>query len=148
MDSKAEAKIKATYGFKLQLKSGQNYVKEIMDGIPGIYRLSIRISELVAAYFLCFCLAEANWKVLGQRSDFDIPVVFSLVLYYCARNKVVADGFSCELPRHFPPVIEIDFGIELIPGADPNSKAPYRMSLCFELKELKEHSGDLGEWLY
>ena len=44
------------------------------------------------------------------------------------------DVFLEELPR-LPPQREIDFGIKLIPGAQPISKAPYRMTLT-ELKEL------------
>ncbi|GJV27972.1 zinc finger, CCHC-type, retrotransposon gag domain protein [Tanacetum coccineum] len=46
-----------------------------------------------------------------------------------------ADVFPDELPG-LPPAREIEFGIELIPGAEPISKAPYRMHL-FELKEFK-----------
>ncbi|GJT20970.1 putative nucleotidyltransferase, ribonuclease H [Tanacetum coccineum] len=47
-----------------------------------------------------------------------------------------ADVFPDELPG-LPPAREIEFGIELIPGAEPISKAPYRMAPV-ELKELKE----------
>ncbi|GJW88455.1 retrotransposon protein, putative, ty3-gypsy subclass [Tanacetum coccineum] len=46
------------------------------------------------------------------------------------------DVFPDELPG-LPPAREIEFGIELIPGAEPISKAPYRMAPV-ELKELKE----------
>ena len=45
------------------------------------------------------------------------------------------DVFPEELPE-LPPQREIDFGIELIPGTQPISKAPYRMAPT-ELKELK-----------
>nr|GFB41587.1 zinc finger, CCHC-type, retrotransposon Gag domain protein [Tanacetum cinerariifolium] len=47
-----------------------------------------------------------------------------------------ADIFPDEL-HGLPPAREIKFGIELIPGAEPISKAPYRMAPV-ELKELKE----------
>nr|GFD24179.1 putative reverse transcriptase domain-containing protein [Tanacetum cinerariifolium] len=46
------------------------------------------------------------------------------------------DVFPDELPR-IPPVREVEFNIELIPGAEPISKAPYRMAPV-ELKELKD----------
>nr|GFD44014.1 hypothetical protein [Tanacetum cinerariifolium] len=36
-----------------------------------------------------------------------------------------------------PPVREVEFNIEVIPGAEPISKAPYRMAPV-ELKELKD----------
>ncbi|GJV74156.1 putative reverse transcriptase domain-containing protein [Tanacetum coccineum] len=47
-----------------------------------------------------------------------------------------ADVFPDELPG-LPSAREIEFGIELNPGAEPISKAPYRMAPV-ELKELKE----------
>nr|GEZ73413.1 putative reverse transcriptase domain-containing protein [Tanacetum cinerariifolium] len=46
------------------------------------------------------------------------------------------DVFPDELPG-IPPVREVEFNIELIPGAEPISKAPYRMAPV-ELKELKD----------
>lgn len=49
----------------------------------------------------------------------------------------------CEFPNVFPdeipglpPICEIDFTIELMPGTTPISKAPYRMAPV-ELRELK-----------
>ncbi|XP_073153287.1 uncharacterized protein [Henckelia pumila] len=36
-----------------------------------------------------------------------------------------------------PPAREVEFGIELMPGTQPSSKAPYRLALT-EMKELKE----------
>nr|GFD33373.1 putative reverse transcriptase domain-containing protein [Tanacetum cinerariifolium] len=44
--------------------------------------------------------------------------------------------FPDELPG-IPPVREVEFNIELVPGAKPISKAPYRMAPV-ELKELKD----------
>ncbi|GKC02086.1 putative reverse transcriptase domain-containing protein [Tanacetum coccineum] len=41
-------------------------------------------------------------------------------------------------------IFEIEFGIELIPGAEPISKAPYRMAPV-ELKELKEQLQEMLE---
>ncbi|GJU24681.1 putative reverse transcriptase domain-containing protein [Tanacetum coccineum] len=57
-----------------------------------------------------------------------------------------ADVFLDELPR-LPPAREIEFGIELILGAEPISKAPYRMAPV-ELKELKEQLQEMLEMLY
>ena len=39
---------------------------------------------------------------------------------------------------HLPPYREIEFSIDLIPGAKPISVTPYRMALK-ELKELQTH---------
>nr|GFD40167.1 putative reverse transcriptase domain-containing protein [Tanacetum cinerariifolium] len=46
------------------------------------------------------------------------------------------DVFLDKLPG-IPPVREVELNIELIPGAEPISKAPYRMAPV-ELKELKD----------
>nr|GEX96670.1 putative reverse transcriptase domain-containing protein [Tanacetum cinerariifolium] len=53
------------------------------------------------------------------------------------------DVFPDELPM-IPPVREVEFNIELNPGAEPISKAPYRMAPV-ELKELKDHLQELLE---
>nr|GFC78411.1 DNA-binding protein HEXBP-like [Tanacetum cinerariifolium] len=47
-----------------------------------------------------------------------------------------AANTSDELPG-IPPVREVEFNIEIILGAEPISKAPYRMA-PIELKELKD----------
>ncbi|GJS15463.1 putative reverse transcriptase domain-containing protein [Tanacetum coccineum] len=56
------------------------------------------------------------------------------------------DGISFyreELPG-IPPIRDVEFNIELIPGAEPISKAPYRMA-PIELKELKDQLQELLE---
>ena len=46
------------------------------------------------------------------------------------------DVFPDELPG-LPPLREVEFSIDLVPGASPISKAPYRMAPV-ELEELKK----------
>nr|GFD61861.1 putative reverse transcriptase domain, aspartic peptidase domain protein [Tanacetum cinerariifolium] len=53
------------------------------------------------------------------------------------------DIFLDELPG-LPSDREIEFGIELIHGTEPISKASYRMAPV-ELKELKEHLQEMLE---
>ncbi|GJS63531.1 putative nucleotidyltransferase, ribonuclease H [Tanacetum coccineum] len=53
------------------------------------------------------------------------------------------DVFPEELPG-IPPIRDVEFNIELIPGAEPISKAPYRMA-PIELKELKDQLQELLE---
>ncbi|KAL9254229.1 Transposon Ty3-I Gag-Pol polyprotein-like protein [Drosera capensis] len=62
----------------------------------------------------------------------DIPVV-----------RDYPDVFPDELPGLLP-TSELDFSIELVPGAAPISKAPYRMAPA-ELKELKTQLEELLE---
>nr|GFD40797.1 putative reverse transcriptase domain, aspartic peptidase domain protein [Tanacetum cinerariifolium] len=54
-----------------------------------------------------------------------------------------SDVFPDELPG-IPPVREVKFNIELIPGSEPISKAPYRMA-PIELKELRDQLQELLE---
>ncbi|XP_073064063.1 uncharacterized protein [Primulina eburnea] len=60
----------------------------------------------------------------------DIPIVAEF-----------ADVFPDEIPG-FPPAREVEFGIELMPGISPISRAPYRMAPA-ELRELKAQLQDL-----
>ncbi|XP_073056857.1 uncharacterized protein [Primulina eburnea] len=60
----------------------------------------------------------------------DIPIVAEF-----------ADVFPDEIPG-FPPAREVEFGIELMPGTSPISRAPYRMAPA-ELRELKAQLQDL-----
>ncbi|XP_074342902.1 uncharacterized protein LOC141680626 [Apium graveolens] len=55
--------------------------------------------------------------------------------------KEYEDVFPDELPG-LPPHREVEFTIELVPGAEPISKAPYRMA-PLELQELKEQLQEL-----
>ena len=56
------------------------------------------------------------------------------------------DVFPDEIPG-LPPMREIDFTIELVPGAAPMSKTPYRMSTP-EMLELKMQLQELLEKKY
>ena len=62
----------------------------------------------------------------------DIPVV-----------REFPDVFPDEIPGT-PPLREVEFCIDLIPGAAPIFRAPYRMALA-ELKELKRQLKELLE---
>ncbi|KZV52562.1 hypothetical protein F511_26789 [Dorcoceras hygrometricum] len=106
-----------------------------------------------------------EWKFYGKGSRAKIPLVSAITmnnllqkgakgfLIYAIDTKksspnlvdipVVcefADVFPEEIPG-LPPYQEVDFSIELIPGTQPISKAPYRMA-PIELKELKDQLED------
>ena len=70
--------------------------------------------------------------VKARPSVFDIPTVSDL-----------PDVFPKELPG-LPPHREIEFAIDVVPGATPTSITPYRMS-PLELKELKLQLQELLE---
>jgi hypothetical protein len=56
------------------------------------------------------------------------------------------DVFPEELPG-MPPDREVEFVMDLLPGTDPISKRPYKMSVE-ELKELKKQLTELQEARY
>ncbi|KAL9249412.1 Transposon Ty3-G Gag-Pol polyprotein-like protein [Drosera capensis] len=78
--------------------------------------------------FLC----SLESTVQHELSVDDIPVV-----------RDYPDIFPDELPG-LPPTRELNFSIEVVPGAAPISKAPYRMAPA-ELKELKSQLEELLE---
>nr|GEY04850.1 retrotransposon protein, putative, Ty3-gypsy subclass [Tanacetum cinerariifolium] len=77
-------------------------------------------------------LATIHDTTSDVPSIHDQPIVFEF-----------PDVFPDELPG-IPSVREVEFNIELIPGSEPISKAPYRMDLI-ELKELKDQLQELLE---
>ena len=63
------------------------------------------------------------------------------------QNQPIVSEFADVFPEELlgiPPTHEVEFGIELTPGAQPISKAPYRMAPV-ELKELKDQLQELME---
>ncbi|KAF5823288.1 putative nucleotidyltransferase, Ribonuclease H [Helianthus annuus] len=72
----------------------------------------------------------ANEPERESRKIEDVPVV-----------RDFGDVFPEELPG-IPPEREVEFGIELIPGAKPVAKAPYRLAPS-ELQELMSQIQDL-----
>nr|GFD15230.1 putative reverse transcriptase domain, aspartic peptidase domain protein [Tanacetum cinerariifolium] len=77
-------------------------------------------------------LATIHDTTLDVPSIHDQPIVSEF-----------PDVFPDELPG-IPPVCEVEFNIKLIPGAEPISKAHYRMAQI-ELKELKDQLQELLE---
>ncbi|XP_035845756.1 uncharacterized protein LOC118492085 [Helianthus annuus] len=72
----------------------------------------------------------ANEPERESRKIEDVPVV-----------RDFGDVFPKDLPG-IPPEQEVEFGIELIPGAKPVAKAPYRLAPS-ELQELMSQIQDL-----
>ncbi|GJS32742.1 putative reverse transcriptase domain-containing protein, partial [Tanacetum coccineum] len=84
--------------------------------------------------------------------EFIYPPIFGFL-----RRTIYEDHFALKAPDCFefqdvfpeelpgiPPIRDVEFNIELIPGAEPISKAPYRMA-PIELKELKDQLQELLE---
>ena len=82
--------------------------------------------------FLAYLVSLTTGESSDPRVPYDVPVVSEFV-----------DVFPDELSG-LPPHREVEFGIDLVPGATPISKAPYRLSPT-ELKELKQQLQELTE---
>nr|GFD40872.1 putative reverse transcriptase domain-containing protein [Tanacetum cinerariifolium] len=78
------------------------------------------------------------YRNLPLQFDDKIRAINAFPLDMCEFDIILEfpDVFPDELPG-IPPVREVEFNIELLPGAEPISKAPYRMAPV-ELKELKD----------
>nr|GEW95586.1 putative reverse transcriptase domain, aspartic peptidase domain protein [Tanacetum cinerariifolium] len=87
-------------------------------------------------------LGSGNALNLPLQFDGKIRAINALPLDMCEFD-IILDVFPDELPG-IPPVREVEFNIELIPGSKPISKAPYCMALI-ELKELKDQLQELLE---
>ncbi|XP_075486195.1 uncharacterized protein LOC142525792 [Primulina tabacum] len=77
-----------------------------------------------------------KWNFYGRGSQAKIPLVSAIEM-----NRLLESGHEEEIPG-FPPEREVEFSIELMPGTEPISRAPYRLAPV-ELKELKEQLKDL-----
>nr|GFC06861.1 putative reverse transcriptase domain, aspartic peptidase domain protein [Tanacetum cinerariifolium] len=77
----------------------------------------------------------------GPSEGYSYPVCTTSGRRHQGECRRAADVFPDEL-LGTPPVREVEFYIELIPRAEPISKAPYRMAPV-ELKELKDQLQEL-----
>ncbi|KAG8491018.1 hypothetical protein CXB51_014151 [Gossypium anomalum] len=101
-----------------------------LNGLPAIMS-----SMLAQKYVRKGCEAYLAYVLDNKESEKKLESVPVICEY--------SDVFPEELPG-LPPVQEVEFGIELVPGATPISIAPYRMALT-ELKELKTQLQELTD---
>ncbi|KAL0534457.1 hypothetical protein IC582_028748 [Cucumis melo] len=90
------------------------------------------LPQVIPAIRASKLLSQGTWGILASVVD-TREVDVSLPSEPVVRDY--ADVFPEELPG-LPPHREVEFAIELEPGAVPISRAPYRMALA-EFKELK-----------
>nr|GFB43753.1 putative reverse transcriptase domain-containing protein [Tanacetum cinerariifolium] len=96
--------------------------------------------QIISALQACTLLSHGCEGFLAAIHDTtsDVPSIHDQPIV-----SEFPDVFPDELPG-IPPIREVEFSIELIPGAEPISKAPYRMA-PIELKELKDQLQELLE---
>ena len=97
--------------------------------LPTSTMIAMRASKMLRKSYQGYLAYAIEVRDSSSRLE-DIPVV-----------REFSEVFPEDLPG-IPPDREIDFHIELAPGTDPISKAPYRMAPS-ELKELKVQMEEL-----
>ena len=102
-----------------------------VKGIPRkttIRQISaLRLKKVVRKGCKAFAVKVTNEENTNNEDKLKLEYILILREY--------SDVFLEEIPG-LPPKWELDFTIELVPGAVPSSKAPYRMNIL-ELNELK-----------
>lgn len=99
------------------------------DNLSSCLILALTAEKLLRKNCQAFLAHVVNTKV-GKLSISDIPVV-----------EEFSDVFPDDIPS-LPPMREIDFTIDLLPGTTPISQTPYQMAPA-ELQELKTQLQEL-----
>nr|GEX13577.1 uncharacterized protein [Tanacetum cinerariifolium] len=91
--------------------------------------------------------ADGSLEVMRRGLDIVMQELYDHIVEIPVHRVRVIEKFPDVFPDELlgiPPVREVEFNIELIPRAEPISKAPYRM-VPVELKELKDQLQELLE---
>src|SRR5262249_52365792 len=120
--------------------------RRVIFRTPGEEELVFQCPRTRSSRVLISCLKA--YKMIGKGCEAFLASVvaisdegFSSSVADIEVIREFPDVFSDDLPG-LPPVREIDFAIELIPGTSPISISPYRMAPT-ELAELKKQLHDL-----
>ncbi|XP_070054649.1 uncharacterized protein [Nicotiana tomentosiformis] len=120
------------------------YAKMVMLAIPGLSRLEWRGTlDYVPSRVVSFLKAKLmvgkgcdSYLAFMRNVSVNTPTVESVLIVRYYPDVFLADLLG------MPPDKDIDFGINLLPGIQPISIPPYRMTPA-ELKELKDQLKEL-----
>nr|GFB60063.1 hypothetical protein [Tanacetum cinerariifolium] len=117
--------------------------------ISSVFASCVTTTPTLLDHVLCistpmkdFVFITHVYRDLPLQFDDKIRAINALPLGMCEFD-IILNVFPDELSG-IPPVREVEFSIELISGAEPISKASYRMA-PIELKELKDQLQELLE---
>nr|GFA60653.1 hypothetical protein [Tanacetum cinerariifolium] len=99
--------------------------------ISSVFASCVTTTPTLLDHVLCIS-KPMNDSVRITHAYRDLPLQFNDKIR--AINALPLDMCEFDIILGIPPVREVEFSIEHIPGAEPISKAPYRMALI-ELKE-------------
>nr|GFB93974.1 hypothetical protein [Tanacetum cinerariifolium] len=91
---------------------------------PGV---PLRVTPIQFALLVDVDTQESVVELQADKKPGASGRVFYIIEGHATNTSEFPDVFPDELPG-IPPVREVEFNIELIPGAEPISKAPYRMA--------------------
>ncbi|KAA3481444.1 Gag-Pol polyprotein [Gossypium australe] len=124
--SRIQALNESSVGSSIELRSQNGELVRIesndMKGLPAVVS-AIKAMNYVRKGYEAYLAYVIDTKVSEKKVE-SVPVVYEFL-----------DVFPEELPG-LPPIREVEFGIELVPGTTLISISPYRMAPT-ELKELK-----------
>ncbi|GKA49706.1 hypothetical protein Tco_0742779 [Tanacetum coccineum] len=98
----------------------------------------MKIISALKARTLLSMAVKVFWTTINDTTS-DVSFI---------HDQPIVSEFQDVFPEELlgiPPIRDVEFNIELIPGAEPISKAPYRMA-PIELKELKDQLQDVGKY--
>lgn len=107
--------------------------------LAGLDGLGINLVTKEALFEEQFVLILTE-KFLENNTKGKVPLVCPTSILHVLDE--FRDVLTNELPEELPPVREVDHKIELVPGAEPQNKAPYRLNQN-ELVELKRQLTEL-----
>ncbi|KAA3484290.1 DNA/RNA polymerases superfamily protein [Gossypium australe] len=101
-----------------------------LNGLPAMISI-VKAQRYLEKGYEAYFVYVIDSKVSEKKIE-SVPIVCEY-----------SDVFPEELPG-LPPICEVEFGIDLLPGTTPISIAPYRMA-PIELKELKSQLQELAD---
>ncbi|GLJ16907.1 hypothetical protein SUGI_0291790 [Cryptomeria japonica] len=76
----------------------------------------------------CFDDLGREVEIVGVKRPISLRMISSMQLKRCMRRGCQLFAVTLEDVDDMPPKRDIDFRIDLVPGAEPISRAPYRMT--------------------
>ncbi|GJY38809.1 putative reverse transcriptase domain-containing protein [Tanacetum coccineum] len=126
-----EKVIRIPYGDKVLIIRGENYDDRSKLNIISCMRTQKYIQKGCQVYLAQVTSKKAEDKLEEKRLE-DVPIIWEF-----------SEVFLEDLPR-LPPDRQVEFQIDLVPGAAPVTRAPYRLAPA-EMQELSTQLQELSD---
>ncbi|GKB77167.1 putative reverse transcriptase domain-containing protein [Tanacetum coccineum] len=116
----------------------------IFDAIIGIDWLAKNHAVIVCDEKIVHIpYGNENLIVQGDKSDKEKKLTLSIISCVKAQMYMEKEVFPEDLPG-LPPIRQVEFQIDLVPGAAPVARSPYRLALS-EMEELSTQLQELSD---